>query len=74
MSDCTSSSQLGDAASEYVRKEFPPLDGPVKLTIFLTPAYQTVRVAVEAIPSVAIASAAPAPRRSKRRPEFEHPQ
>jgi hypothetical protein len=64
--------RLGDAAGEFVRKEFPPLDSPVVVHVYLTASREPISVSVEPLADADVV--APAARsRKRRRPEFDPP-
>jgi hypothetical protein len=59
--------RLGDAAGEFVRKEFPPLDSPVVVHVYLTASREPISVRVEAIAACdAVPAAAVSTRRAGR--------
>jgi hypothetical protein len=70
MNDTTPTSQLNDAAGECVRKEFPPLDGPARLIVYMTQNLKLVSTRVEALP---IPWSADPARPRRQRPEFDAP-
>jgi hypothetical protein len=53
MIDKPSAPDLGAVVSQYLRSEFPPLDGPVRVLVNMTAELQLVSVQVEPVPGMA---------------------